>query len=158
MADQISRHQAVIPASAHDPAQIPAMLASIIGQLQHLIDLAELAQDQSPYDPIVVDLSTSQSITVHLPNEAHTVAQLHITTSTAATIQIYRVDQRSGPSGQLIGALVIPANGASGDITLNAPMPPTGAQLLITSSAAITTGFATIRLLPARLGGYPYAS
>ena len=158
MIDQSGRHQAVIPASAHDPAQIATELAALVGQVQHLIDLAELSVGRNVYDPLVVDLSAGTSQTIFLPSEAHQIETVQVSSDTAATIQLYRIDQYSGTSGKLIGQIYTIAGATGVPLQLNCPIPPTSCQLKIVTSVAIAHGAAVVVLARSRSGGFPYAS
>lgn len=135
---------------------VPVQLAELIGQLQHLIDLAEAQTGRNVYDPLVVDLHTATSQTINLPAEAHQIETVQVSSDTACIVKLYRVDQVSGPAGKLIGQLYIPAGGAA-PLDLNCPIPPTSCQLLVTTSAAVANGAAVVTLARTRTGGYPYA-
>ena len=147
-----------VPVSPHDPTQMPVELAEMIGQLQHIIDLQEALIGRNVYDPLVIDLHIATSQIFNLPAEAHQIETVQVSSDTAVTVKVYRVDQYSGPSGKLIGQVYIPAASAAPPLQLNCPIPPTQCQLLITTSAAVTTGACVVTLARSRSGGFPYAS
>ncbi len=143
--------------SLHDPARIVEELAELIGQMQHFIDLQEALIGRNPYDPLVVDLSKGTSQTIYLPAEAHQLELVQVSGDTAATIKLFRLDERSGLSGKLIGQVYMPANSVAPPLALNCPIPPEACQLIITTSAPVVNGACVITLCRTRPGGYPYA-
>ena len=140
-------------ATPHTPLTI--QLAEIIGQLQHLIDLSESASGRNIYDPLIVDLSGGTSQTFALPAESHTVETVTLSSDTAATVRLYRVDQRSGPAGTLIGQATLPAAGPGITLRLNCPIPPSAASLKVTTSVAVTNGACVVTLARLSSGRYP---
>ena len=140
-------------ATPHTPLTI--QLAEIIGQLQHLIDLSESACGRNIYDPLVIDLSAGTSQTVALPSESHTVETVTLSSDTAATVKLYRVEPRSYPVGTLIGQVYVPAGASGVAVRLNCPVRPVAASLKITTSATVTNGACVVTLRRERPGGYP---
>ena len=140
-------------ATPHIPLTI--QLAEIIGQLQHLIDLSEAASGRNIYDPLVVDLSVALSQTVPLPSESHTLVGVTLSSDTAATVQLYRIDPYAGPSGKLIGQAYLPAAAVAVYVRLDCPVSPTAASLKVVTSAAIVHGAAVVTLAQLRSGRYP---
>lgn len=152
--------------STSDPMglHIGVQLAEMIGQLQRVIDLLEIAADPTPYDPIVIDLTTNGGGNtpwiVNLPAEAHQLAYIHLTTETTTTFKLYLIGpDANGPAGKLIGWFRVDAASAMGSgIALGVKVPAGGYQLQLVSSATIAgAGGAFIRLGRASQGGYPHA-
>lgn len=146
------------PASEHltHGARENQQLAEIIGQLQHVLDLADQRIGRPRYLPLIVALDGLTATTEMLPAEAHTLAAVQVSTDTAAILTLTLNDPHAPGGARQIARVVCPV-GVTAPIPLDVAVPPSGCTLGIAASAAPAHASLHILLQPQLPGGYPYA-
>ena len=128
-------------------------LAVMIGQLQHLIDTANLPT----LPPLIEQLDgVATNIVDYLPSFAHTITGIQVSTDTAFILTA-SVLGHAFPQGAKVIARVVCPVGVSQLVPLAMPVPPTDCQIQLAVSAAPAHASVHVLLQAAIAGRYPYA-
>lgn len=147
-----------VPESHHVTPEAKAneQLAEMIGQLQHMVDLLEIAFGRPKFPPLVETMDGQTTVTDYLPDMAHTIASIQVSTDTACTITATLLN-RYAPGGKQVIARVVCPIGVTPSLPLDVPVPPADCQIQLTASASPTHCSVILQLQPQIPGGYPYA-
>lgn len=148
------------PASEHlsHGARENQQLAEIIGQLQHLIQLAEYAIGRPALPPVTFSLaSPGASVTVDPPMAPCTLVAALISMDGANALGVtVSILAPSLPGGsRVIGSGKLNENAAL-PLALDAYVPPDCSGIVITPSNTAANWAGTLTFRPVIPGGYPY--
>lgn len=147
-----------VPPSEHRThgARENEQLAEIIGQLQHLITLADYYVGRPLYDPLAIDASNLTTITVSVPTGC-VLAMLGMSMTSGTNVSV-TVNAPSIPGGSKLVALYhSSSSGIMGPQPIEAYIPPDCTGVTIILGGAQTTAYFMLLFRPVIPGGYPYA-
>lgn len=155
-ADQAAKR---VPPSAHvtHGERENEQLAEIIGQLQHVLDLAGTVPQvgRPSYPPQVVTLDALTTVDLLLPAGPLCIDALQVSSDTAFTLTAALLD-KTRPGGSLVVARVVVPVGVAPVLPLFVDVPPAPCVLRFTASVAPAACALHVLLRPTLPGGYPY--